>query len=441
MKIKNTRIALKIISESNFENIYKDGRIATSKIFPESSRSLDIVRKTTEVLDKFSDLLDEEDIKAIDDAIIQFTKTKITCHIREKLNSIYSFEIFDNIENAQLSNTKSILSKKLKKIIKPFLIAEKIATKEIVGQISSQSDEITQEAIKTLDLLENIKLKAIDSESLISNSKSLFSNFLNRQESEIQNLISTKSNEINRLTTNIKEEITKAEENQDQKIQSAIESLKEEIKSHASDLKEIAINELEPTKKEAIKILTDVKNLKDKTQELIGEISSGASAKHYEDAYKGEMRTRLIWQAFSIAGFIAIAVIISKTASQLLGISSAELTSHDIFSFSIRATSIFMAVFFITYCSKQATKHHELEKFNRQMRFELLTLDTYLSTLSDQGQRESAKIQLKENFFGQSQKLMSDPSKTEVSQTITGEIKGILDSLVKVIETGKGNEK
>jgi hypothetical protein len=441
MELKNTRSALQLISEAKYEKITNGEKATIAKIFTEKSKTLKVIRKTIEIIDRFDDLLEEEDVRRIDDSILEFTQIAETYHLRDNLFQLYSRHTPNLMEPLSLSSAKIRLGKNLKLATKPFLIAERMITAQVIDRVSRTSDEMLNEASSTIEALEELKLRAMDSESIISGSKSLFANFLNRQEMEIQSFISAKNNEIGKFNSQLKEDLIEASYAQDRKIQASIESMKNEIVEQSRTLREIAINEMEPTKSKAIQILDDVKNLKEKTQELIGEISSGASAKHYEDAYKGEMYTRIFWQALSFIGFIAIAVIIQRTAVQLLGISNSDLTSHDIFSFSIRATSIFMAVFFITYCSKQASKHHELEKFNRQMRFELLTIDTYLSTLSSQDQRESAKLQLKENFFGQSQKLMADPSKSETPQTVTGEIKGVLDSLVKVLETSKSNRQ
>lgn len=350
---------------------------------------------------------------------------------RQDLYEIFPIEESETT-NETISKSKANLKSKLNKITKPFVIAESTIDDAIKSAAESQAEKLLESAQASIQKIQEIELRSTQSESNISKINSILSSTLARQESEFQSAIANQSRETQKKIDDlVLSAISKSEE----QTKELSDRINVKIQQESEKLSNIVTTELEPSKERANQYLLEIETLKNNTEELIGKITSTASTKHYQDAYRWEMATRVLWQILSLAGFIAIIYAIQQTATQLATNSSGELSSHDIFAFSIRATSIFMAIFFISFCAKQASKHHELEKFNRQMRFELLTLDTYLSTLSDRSEREKAKLQLKENFFGQSQKIMSSTSTSNEPELSTGHIKELIETLSKLVKS------
>lgn len=171
--------------------------------------------------------------------------------------------------------------------------------------------------------------------------------------------------------------------------------------------------------------LEKINSIKTSAEEILGVISQGATENHYEKAYKSERTTRIFWQALASLGFIAIAIIAYMLSSTITTIQKDGLQPEAIVAILFKSSSVFIAIFFIRFCNNNANKHHELEKFNRQVRLELLTLDGYLTSVKNEAERESAKLMLKDHFFGLTKSIMD---KNEPQQ------KPDLDQLTKAFE-------
>lgn len=360
----------------------------------------DKIKALLSSLEKYDNFLPEEDastIESIAQEIINLVKrngASYTPTTKKELNELIEQKI-------------KTLGKTITQTLNTVIIFENLMTNSL-EKINSATHPHLKNILSNIQniatKIEEKNLESIEINNTLSKHQSIFLDQLNRNELELKKFLSQSEVKIQHANNESKKYL-------DEVISSEIEKLKIDsekiIITSSEKINEIADQALAPAEKKANEYLNEIEILKSRTTELIGEISSGASSNHYSEAYRTERNSRIFWQTLSLIGFIFISIIIAKIFTSVTALASNEITHHDILAFSTRLTSIFACVFFISYCTKQSSKHHDLEKFNRQMRLELLTIDAYLSPITNIGEREKAKIQLKDSFFGQSTKLHS----------------------------------
>lgn len=400
-------------------NINGRTEIAERPLLKRNSPAYLNTRKTIHFLRNHSEYISNRDLAFLFQTISIIASAREIKHSKSTIPELAELNLESYQEELPLEKRIEEYNANLSEFNKPYNLIESIISNNI-SQIRKNATadlhEYINKAQTTIQAIESIGIKAKDTESTLASHRSIFLNHLNKQEQQFQEFLSAKNADNEKKLAEIYSRTKNDLDAGLKAIEASAKSTIDRASAAIDEIKGLALNEISPTKEKAEHELAEIQRLKSNTEELIGEITSGASAKHYEDAYKTEMHTRITWQALSLLGFGLAAIIAYNTINILA--ESFPLSIPDIVSIGARATSIFMVIFFITFCSRQATKHHELEKFNRQMRFELLTLDNYLSPLSNREEKEQARLQLKDNFFGQFQNLKINESASSDQQSL-----------------------
>ncbi|WP_286734666.1 hypothetical protein [Pseudomonas sp. PGPPP4] len=212
------------------------------------------------------------------------------------------------------------------------------------------------------------------------------------------------------------------------------EKLKQDFELKLSEASDAQVNEIKniisPKVTAAEKQIEAISAIKLNAEKILGLISQGATESHYQKAYISERNTRVLWQILATLGFVGLIFAAYYITSTIQSIIESGLNTQTLIALTAKASAAFFTLFFIRFCSQNARRHHELEKFNRQLRLELLTIDGYLSSIKSESERDSAKIILKEKFFGLTESILE---RDHVKKTEATDLVKAIESLVKAL--------
>ncbi len=393
--------------------------IKISKFFPQ--RVVEKLEKSENLLQKHLDLLEEsEQIEILDRYRKIFEKIEVSLG-RNNFSPTLSNDLQKELNEIHLQYINP--TQKAVETIEKLLIKKYINTNDKITSISRQAEKTLHAIEKTSSLLkenyeESIKLKKE----------------MENRESIQKETIKTLNDQIELRTRNTELQIEEFLKDRRESFLRLSEKLKQEFDTRLSESSNSQINEIKtlitPKINAADQQLDEIKTIKTNAEKILGLISQGATESHYQKAYIYEKNTRIFWQSLATTGFfglIAAAYYINATIQTII---ENGLDAKAIIALTAKASAAFFTLFFIRFCSQNARRHHELEKFNRQLRLELLTIDGYLSSIKNETERDSAKILLKEKFFGLTESILE---KNQSKDTDITELLKSIENLVKSI--------
>jgi hypothetical protein len=197
-----------------------------------------------------------------------------------------------------------------------------------------------------------------------------------------------------RLAKEISEILNQAKSNLDTEqrkiLNKSLSSIEQDYRKRLDQFSDERILTIENNEKKSEDLLSAISEKLNKSEKIYSLLSQELTKEHYGQASLYERKQKDTWRTATLLLFLL-------TVTGLFGLA---YTATDLDDFFLRKIPFaFISLLAIGYCSRQASRHHSAEKFFQQMQFEFLTLDSYLTGLTDEDAK-SVKKDLSSRFFG-----------------------------------------
>lgn len=339
------------------------------------------------------------------------TNTNSIIHIMSLLNNINSPDDIENIRN-DISNFRKSVSHLINNMYKDY----NEYSEALKDEYNKSAQKINERESKLEQITELINAEKDRINSVISQSQNQINEFSTQFSKAQENRIEEFSN----LKDKFKEDFSELEQNINEDFERVSNEVNANFKEIEESNNEIFLNLINGLKDKRIKIEEEY-DLKvkeyfkqfDEYRDELKKLSNSVAIKNMSEGYdkfaNKEKSSRIIWQiatVLSIIGLIGFSINFVNSF-KTLNISTNEV-NWALFSSRIIVVSAIGTL--TAYCSRQASKHLENERYNRQMQLELSAIKPYLAILPNE-RKDEIMEELAYKFFGRYDVIFSNDDK------------------------------
>ncbi|WP_130807659.1 hypothetical protein [Senegalia massiliensis] len=334
-------------------------------------------------------------------------------HIMSLINNIKSPDDIENIRN-DISNFRKSISHLMNNMHKDY----NEYSEKLKDEYNKSVQTINERESKLEQITESISAEKSRVNSVISQSQNQINEF-NTQFSKSQE---NRIEEFSNLKDKFKEDFSDLEHNINEDFERVSDEFNSNFKEIEKSNKEIfftLINELKDTRikieeeydskvKEYFKQFDEYK---DELKKLSNSVAIKNMSEGYDKFANKEKSSRIIWQittVLSIIGLIGFSINFVNSFKNL------NLPTNEVnwALFSSRIIVVSAIGTLTAYCSRQASKHLENERYNRQMQLELSAIKPYLAILPNE-RKDEIMEELAYKFFGRYDVIFSNDDKRD----------------------------
>ncbi|NBI08266.1 hypothetical protein [Senegalia massiliensis] len=327
-------------------------------------------------------------------------------HIMSLLKNVKASDDIDNI-TTDISNFREFTSDLMNNMYKDY----NEYVDKLKNEYNNSEQKINEQESKLEQISKLIKEERDRINSVITQAQNQINEFNAQFGKAQENRIESFSN----LRDKFREDFKGLEHNMKEGFENLSNNIEENNHNEFSKL----INEFQDTKEEfeeetSIRVEEYFKEFnehKNNIEKILNSLGIKSMAGGYNEFANKEKKSRVIWQVatvLSIIGLIGFSINFVNSFKNL-SISTNEV-SWALFSSRIIVVSAIGTL--TAYCSRQATKHLENERYNRQMQLELAAINPYLSIL-ERERKDKIMEELAYRFFGRYDVIFSNDNKED----------------------------